>query len=419
MHWLSDRLGVERLLNAKVILPTDEYSAEVDNGEPADVPAVWQRIRRDFQVNAASLPFELSEDALRSLGQTATDGCSTSTHRCGGSTCDSDPQELPAKIIQHATATILVRNGFLKADDVTLAPLAELMSVFLGFGVFSANTALRRRALPDRVIGYGLALFAWVRDEPRPGWVTHLRHEPAVMVRGGLRFLRRRGDSLFQTTTARSSFTALSVNELAAQLRSGSPSTKIAAMWGLVEKGPDGAAALPLITECLRSSRPDLRAEAAMALGALDASGEAIPSLADALEDPVELVRTSAATALGSMTSQVDQVVPELAQALQDDCRAVVREAAAALMRLGPQAEAAAPALLRALRNSLVSCDDRTAAVLVAALEKTADDPRAAIASHLAEEDADLRHAAFDLLDQLGLASERDATPPADRHSSR
>jgi hypothetical protein len=74
-----------------------------------------------------------------------------------------------------------------EADAVDHEPMADLLTVFVGFGIFSANCALRFHGhpygrgvgirigcLPEEVYGYSLAKFAIERGETNPIWVSKL-----------------------------------------------------------------------------------------------------------------------------------------------------------------------------------------------------------------------------------------------------
>ena len=71
-----------------------------------------------------------------------------------------------------------------------MEPMTDLLTVFLGFGIFNTNSAARllqwqneRRQgwsmnrlgyLPEEIYGYALARFAHQRGERRPQWIEHL-----------------------------------------------------------------------------------------------------------------------------------------------------------------------------------------------------------------------------------------------------
>jgi len=69
-------------------------------------------------------------------------------------------------------------------------PMTDLLTVFVGLGIFTANSAARFKQfqddrkigwstqrlgyLPERVFGYALARFATERGEHKPDWARHL-----------------------------------------------------------------------------------------------------------------------------------------------------------------------------------------------------------------------------------------------------
>ncbi|MFL5241573.1 MAG: HEAT repeat domain-containing protein [Gemmataceae bacterium] len=103
----------------------------------------------------------------------------------------------------------------------------------------------------------------------------------------------------------------------------------------------------------LDSSDSQTRQHAIFALGAIgDDGGEAVPALAKRLhEDPDPEARYKAALALSKMCPSAREAVPELAEALDDDEPFVRVNAAMALFRLGGDARSAIPALIRAVED--------------------------------------------------------------------
>jgi len=85
---------------------------------------------------------------------------------------------------------ILLGGGLLDRAVKDMEPMTNLLTVFLGFGIFNANCAGRFRQwhkdgrqgwsmqrlgyLPEEIYGYALARFAQERGERRPKWVGHL-----------------------------------------------------------------------------------------------------------------------------------------------------------------------------------------------------------------------------------------------------
>ncbi len=144
-----------------------------------------------------------------------------------------------------------------------------------------------------------------------------------------------------------------------------------ASLWALERMGPAAAPAIPTMIGLLRDEPdPDIRSEAAFALGATASVDDVVPALDRALEDPDSLVREEAARALGRIGPQAAQAVPALVQLVGDPVRPVREAALEALARLGEttladelQAEASRaatrPAQLDELLERLRSDDAR------------------------------------------------------------
>lgn len=99
---------------------------------------------------------------------------------------------------------------------------------------------------------------------------------------------------------------------------------------------------LPVLTETV-----DVPRAAASSLAQIGPA--AIPALKTALTDADPEVRRQAARALGQMGPEAEPAVPELTQALSDKEATVRLAAAQALGRIGPAAAPAIPALVDAL----------------------------------------------------------------------
>jgi len=155
----------------------------------------------------------------------------------------------------------------------------------------------------------------------------------------------------------------------------------------LVQMGPEGAAALPVLIEMLGAADPSTRAAAAQTLGSFGpAAAEAVPALIEALEDTNPNVRYSAVTALGEIGGsevveplaaclhssdsyersvaaealadvgrEAAPAVPDLIGVIHDDFKQVGWFAVEALGAIGPEAEEAVPVLIE-----LLEADDWT-----------------------------------------------------------
>jgi len=101
-----------------------------------------------------------------------------------------DPLSLVATMAHDLGHAILLGGGLISPKTPDHEPLTDLLTVFLGFGIFNANSAGRFKQyqderrygwsmqrlgyLAEEVYGYALAKFATEREEERSEWVKHL-----------------------------------------------------------------------------------------------------------------------------------------------------------------------------------------------------------------------------------------------------
>ena len=79
--------------------------------------------------------------------------------------------------------------------------LTDLLTVYLGLGIFTANasfefsqdhhqrTTRRLGYLTEPMFGYGLACYAWQRGERQPAWAKYVDANPRSYLKRGLRYL--------------------------------------------------------------------------------------------------------------------------------------------------------------------------------------------------------------------------------------
>jgi hypothetical protein len=101
----------------------------------------------------------------------------------------------------------LLADGRVNRDDEDHEFLTDLLTVFLGLGVFTANasfqfnqwedgsmqgwSASKSGYLPEDAYGYSLALFALIRGETKPEWASYLNANIAHFFKNSARFLRK------------------------------------------------------------------------------------------------------------------------------------------------------------------------------------------------------------------------------------
>jgi len=210
---LERMLGRPRLLQAKVILPTPEYFPDAYDDSNAGAEALFQRVCSYMQVDRSGIQLEVFPDETEELRSILpywrgdSGGCAgffshdPTTESAPTddeprmlvalrSTQLKDPLSLVATMAHELGHVILLGGRLISSKTPDHEPLTDLLTVFLGFGVFTSSAARRFKQfqderrygwsmhrsgyLPEEMYGYALAKFAEARAEEKPEWAKHL-----------------------------------------------------------------------------------------------------------------------------------------------------------------------------------------------------------------------------------------------------
>lgn len=402
MKWLAENLGLARMLEARVILPTDEHFPGVVVGKASSAHVVLDQLCQYMGIERSRVQLMIcTEDQLPDATGLYVAG-KPAVIKIRDWLLD-DPEQLVATLAHELAHEILLGDGLLNTNNDDLERLTDLLPAYLGVGAFAANATVREATLregrfswwemsrhgylPSRHFGYAMALFSYVREDQDTSWARMLRPDVAEPFRVGLKYLRKTNDSLFTRQSAEQPSDALCAAELLRQLDSPSATIRIHALWGLVECGDQAASAVPRVTRCLDDRDPDIVAHAADTLAALGpAAAPAVSRLVEVLHGRYEAVRKSAAYALGQIGAAPELVVPELLHALDDDELPVVKAAAWSLGRYGPAARRGMKSLLSGYERFLKRADDGID-VFAQAIASVAENPLAEVDAFFAEKD--------------------------------
>jgi hypothetical protein len=224
IEWFGSQFG-DGPLSAPVILPTSEFFPPPYSGSEKDVRAAVGKVAGYMGVHAeVSVKFSDDFDHARDLGQmipgavTQYSGAAgVFTTGEGGRpvvTIDTSNTDQPARllaVIAHELGHVrLLGEGRIQADRNDQEPLTDLLTVYRGMGIFTANAAFDFSRLPgygtyrrvggwraqrlgymtEQMCGYGLACYAALRGEPSPSWAKYLDTNPRVYLKHGMRYLR-------------------------------------------------------------------------------------------------------------------------------------------------------------------------------------------------------------------------------------
>jgi hypothetical protein len=211
---LERLFGRRKMLEVRVIEPTAEDFPDFYDRTPESVGMLFSRVCSYMKIDQKTVTLEIfadeteqlrdilpawrSDDGTRTAGlyvhayeknlaSTETDARNVVAIR---SSMLRDPMSLVATIAHELGHVILLGGKLLTHETPDHEPITDLLTVFLGLGIFTANSAARftqfqddRRAgwstqrlgyLPQPVFGYALAKFTIDRGERNPDWVTHL-----------------------------------------------------------------------------------------------------------------------------------------------------------------------------------------------------------------------------------------------------
>jgi hypothetical protein len=201
---LAKLVGQRRLFEATVVTPTPEHFPDrYDRSEEA-LQLMFNRVASYMQVDPAEVELTLfaeGHDLTRNLvpfheGHSSGAGGlyhpddDEMAHISVNEEEMKEPMALVAVLAHELGHVILLRPGLMDSDDPDMEQLNDLLTVFLGFGIFTANSAFRfeqhrdnrsqgwsvRRTgyLSEELFGYALARFAFERGETKPRWASHL-----------------------------------------------------------------------------------------------------------------------------------------------------------------------------------------------------------------------------------------------------
>ncbi|MCH5374398.1 MAG: hypothetical protein JJ992_10495 [Planctomycetes bacterium] len=422
LGWLVERWGWQRLRESDVILPTGQFFELPEAGDTVDVERTFTDVCRYLGARRESLRLEVvPADDLADGSDEFVPG-DIGVVRLAESWRD-DLESLIAIMAHYAAQDRLLREGLCSGDESDLGWRADLACVFLGMGIFGANSAVKqrggedasiwwrnrvRRRLPARISGYTMALIAVSRRERHPAWSRWLVKDALDSFQRGLRFLHRHGECIFDYEANGALRVAGSVSSLASDLRHGGDSARLASLWALHEHGSAAPAAMEEILGCLRSRSTVLQGEAARLIGSIGAdSADVADELMSLLSSRDRQVRCSAITALSQLQVPLDCEGPhgctlfdELGMLLGDEDTQVAQTTVLALCQYGTAASEAALRLLEPLRRALVDCDYLAQDLCFTALGLIHGDVDGFLEEHLQEHHPDLYPVAITALQQ-------------------
>ena len=215
MDWLIRQFGPERLSEFETILPIADHFPANYNASHEAVRALFDQVCEYLDIDGARL-----ELACYSEGRGQNHRLGPGFNRGTAGLYDeredrtviwletsnvNDPMSVVATFAHELCHYQLLGGKRVGRDEPDHEPLTDLAVIFFGFGIFAANasfrsssyssgnwhyTSMKRQGyLPPPVLGYGLALYALLREEANPDWVRYVRPDVREPMRKALAYL--------------------------------------------------------------------------------------------------------------------------------------------------------------------------------------------------------------------------------------
>lgn len=214
--WLQETFGSRRLHTGRLILPRPEFFPDAFDRTQANVRRMLDRVCGYMDIDPALIEISFFSDRNPvhegSFAQRTTGQCQAEAGRfriwIEESNLD-EPLAMVGALAREIGHVHLLGPGRTSEEDDDLEPLAELLTVFFGMGIFTANSVIRehywhagefagwtigrRGHLGMRAYGYALARFAAARGENGSAWASELRLDVRAAFQQSLRLLAQEG----------------------------------------------------------------------------------------------------------------------------------------------------------------------------------------------------------------------------------
>ena len=218
--WLTQELGLERLLKAQTIVPTKEFLPLTYECTDDGIHYLMQRVASYMDVDATTLKLGFYEDGTpqyEGIVNNRTAGLFTSADDKFEIWLEvntlADPVCVIGTLAHEIGHVILLGQNRISAEESDHEELTDLLTVFMGLGIFPANSVVydsswtdgqwsgwsvgKRGYLSMDMYGYAMSLYTLARDDPKPAWAVHLRPDVRGALNRGVRYIETTQDCTF------------------------------------------------------------------------------------------------------------------------------------------------------------------------------------------------------------------------------
>lgn len=214
--WLLNELGIDRLRQSSIVLPTTEFFPGRYRGTDEEINALLHLVAEYMGVPRESLQLQIYyEDRPQIEGFI--------THSTAGLYSESegafniwiedstlnDPLATVSTMAHEIGHVVLLGERRLSPEEEDHEELTDLLTVFLGLGIICANSVIqennwrvgrfsgwsigRRGYLTMDMYGYALAIYLLLHEGFSKSCLTHMRPDVRVACRNGIRYIEATG----------------------------------------------------------------------------------------------------------------------------------------------------------------------------------------------------------------------------------
>ncbi|QDT94347.1 zinc metalloprotease [Gimesia algae] len=224
--WLIGEFGMQRLTKGTLILPTTDFFPEEYHRTADEIQKIMDLVAEYMNVSPSILRLNFYEDfrpEIEGMWTAGSVGMYSESARKFDIWLEIHSLENPLTVIAtlaHEIGHVLLlgqrRISHIEEDH---EPLTDLLTVYLGLGLFSANAVMqehywndgplsgwsmgRQGYLSMEMFGYAFALFGIARGEIAPKWLSQLRLDVRSACKQGMRYITETGDCSCEFVTPR------------------------------------------------------------------------------------------------------------------------------------------------------------------------------------------------------------------------
>jgi hypothetical protein len=225
-RWLISEFGLDKARTTKMILPTPEFFPDAYDASHEAGRVLFGRTCRYAGINPDGLELHFFQtrnpfatgDFTQSEGAAGLyEGGRFATRIQIDEASLADPLMMVATASHELAHVLLLGQGRLTGNEPDHEEITDLLTIYLGFGIFTANSRVRDRSthvgtsehwsinrlgyLRQPQVGYALALWARLRGEDALPWSAHLCADVRAYFKQAVKWLAQNGDSVLDPQT--------------------------------------------------------------------------------------------------------------------------------------------------------------------------------------------------------------------------